>query len=313
LRDHNATSASVRQSHTPSSRNVLFPDNRDWAPRLVFTCQSPVFSSQSRAERKPKGVAEGEERGVCEGVSQNGTKAQNIGRERQARPLLQAQSDGASLSRGEFARSATQGAPLGASLPPVLVPAHIREGSGRQNARTFRPAIRRRETESTSCLGWFRAFETLGAAGLEPNETISLRKREFQRCFPYRAGSEASISACLRALLGGSYLRYAICAIAFTGVRNASSISTATPSPVIVSLVGRFMIKPSSEFEGVSVIVSGKWRNWGFYLAAGPPPSLRRRAISTRLASATLRPRSRACWRREGGLPAYAKALRVLR
>jgi hypothetical protein len=39
--------------------------------------------------------------------------------------------------------------------------------------------------------------------------------------------------------------RYAICTIASTGVRNASSISTATPSPVIASLVSRFMIKPS--------------------------------------------------------------------
>ena len=54
-------------------------------------------------------------------------------------------------------------------------------------------------------------------------------------------------------MLGG--FRYAICAIASAGVRNASSISTATPSPVIVSLVGRCMIKPSSKFEGVSVIV----------------------------------------------------------
>jgi hypothetical protein len=72
---------------------------------------------------------------------------------------------------------------------------------------------------------------------------------------PERLGlcGEASISACLRALLGGSCFRYAICASA--GVRNASSISTATPSPVIVSLVGTFMIKPSSKFEGVSVIV----------------------------------------------------------
>jgi hypothetical protein len=35
----------------------------------------------------------------------------------------------------------------------------------------------------------------------------------------------------------------AICAIAGQGVRNASSISTPTPSPVITSLVSRFMIK----------------------------------------------------------------------
>jgi hypothetical protein len=46
---------------------------------------------------------------------------------------------------------------------------------------------------------------------------------------------------------GGTCFRYAICAIASTGVRNARSISTATPSPVIVSLVGRFMIEPSME------------------------------------------------------------------
>jgi hypothetical protein len=31
------------------------------------------------------------------------------------------------------------------------------------------------------------------------------------------------------------------------GVRNASSISTATPTPVIASLVGRFMTKSSRE------------------------------------------------------------------
>ena len=48
-------------------------------------------------------------------------------------------------------------------------------------------------------------------------------------------------------------LRYAICPIASTGVRNASSISTATPSPVIASLVSRFMIKPSM----------GKTGEWG--------------------------------------------------
>ena len=38
-----------------------------------------------------------------------------------------------------------------------------------------------------------------------------------------------------RSTFGGGLLRYAICTIASTGVRNASSISTATPSPVIAS------------------------------------------------------------------------------
>jgi pimeloyl-ACP methyl ester carboxylesterase len=44
LSDHNATSAA-------SSMNVSSPVKRDWAPRPVSTCQSSVFSSQSRARR----------------------------------------------------------------------------------------------------------------------------------------------------------------------------------------------------------------------------------------------------------------------
>ena len=52
---------------------------------------------------------------------------------------------------------------------------------------------------------------------------------------------------------------YAICAIASTGVRNASSISTATPSPVIISLVGRFIN------QGWPIVLA--MRNGGFYVA----------------------------------------------
>ena len=51
LSDHNATSASVRQSHTASSMNVLSPDKRDRTPRPVSTCQTSVFSRHSPAPR----------------------------------------------------------------------------------------------------------------------------------------------------------------------------------------------------------------------------------------------------------------------
>ena len=58
---------------------------------------------------------------------------------------------------------------------------------------------------------------------------------------PYTAAEKRQMDAdeC-RKPHSGHYV-VAICAIASTGVRNASSISAATPSPVIASLVGRFM------------------------------------------------------------------------
>ena len=39
-----------------------------------------------------------------------------------------------------------------------------------------------------------------------------------------------------------SVVQDAICAIAGAGVRNASTISAATPSPVITSLVSKFIV-----------------------------------------------------------------------
>jgi hypothetical protein len=56
LPDHNATSASVRQSHTASSMNVLCPDKRDWVPQPVFTCQS-VGAQAPKAHSPPPASA----------------------------------------------------------------------------------------------------------------------------------------------------------------------------------------------------------------------------------------------------------------
>jgi len=95
-----------------------------------------------------------------------GVKEQKIGSERQARPLLRAQGDGASRRP----QSATQGAPSDASLPPVLSPAHIGEGSGRQNARLpenpsspLRRCAWEKSTRCKLCLGMPGLTEGLAA------------------------------------------------------------------------------------------------------------------------------------------------------
>jgi hypothetical protein len=85
LSDHNATSASVRQSHTASSMNVLSPNMRD---RATAAClHLPIFCFFTPIARA----------GVRARVSPKGAKAQKIGLEKQALTLVWPHSDGASL------------------------------------------------------------------------------------------------------------------------------------------------------------------------------------------------------------------------
>ncbi len=131
LSDHNATSASVRQSQTAYSMNVLSPDKRDWAPRPVSTV--PIFCFLRPIARAGSGVSAG-----MSPTAPKGTKAQKIGPEKQARPVVRPHIDGASQRIAHGGRGPTRRCD---ATPPVLVPP---SSQGRERAALRAHKIARR-------------------------------------------------------------------------------------------------------------------------------------------------------------------------